>query len=63
MNYYYNYYHVIIVPVSVDMQSTLYPQISCHIDLFNWLSDRITDFTGGNYTTIKIIQLMTVSAI
>ncbi|CAH3177054.1 unnamed protein product [Porites lobata] len=23
------------VPVSVDMQSTLYPQISCHIDLFN----------------------------
>ena len=34
--YYYNYYNVgIIVPVSVDMQSTLYSQISCHIDLFN----------------------------
>ena len=54
-NYYYNYYNYynvgIIVPVSVDMQSILYLQISYHIDLFNWLSDRITDFTAGNYTT------------
>ena len=34
--YYYNYYNVgIIVPVSVDMQSILYLQISYHIDLFN----------------------------
>ena len=50
--YYYNYYNVgIIVPVSVDMQSILYLQISYHIDLFNWLSDRITDLTAGNYTT------------
>ena len=36
LNYYYNYYNVgIIVPVSVDMQSILYLQISYHIDLFN----------------------------
>ena len=50
--YYYNYYNVgIIVPVSVDMQSILYPQISYYIDPFNWLSDRITDFTAGDYTT------------
>ena len=34
LNYYYNY-HVIIVPVSVDMQSIWYRQISYHIDLFN----------------------------
>ena len=34
--YYYNYYNVgIIVPVSVDMQSILYLQISYYIDLFN----------------------------
>ena len=35
-NYYCNYYDVvIIVPVSVDMQSILYPQISYYIDPFN----------------------------
>ena len=34
-NYYYYYNVGIIVPVSVDMQSILYLQISYHIDLFN----------------------------
>ena len=51
---------IIIIIIIMLLQ---YPQISYHIDLFNWLSDRITDFTAGNYTTIKIIKLMTFSVI